>query len=145
MKCDDKDLLQFLEGNAGEEAMAHIRECAACSVTVRELSLYRRVLPSYRDGTKLLKKLDDHVKSFDGGEVRHLPTRIEEMLREAGKEEAAELGGKVKPFRRPEKESWKAARDSSGSEPLARAAVPRDITRPKKDKEKGHGDAKKEK
>jgi hypothetical protein len=144
MKCDDKDLLQFLEGNAGEEAMAHIRECAVCGVTVRELSLYRRVLPSYRDGTKLLKKLDDHVKSFDGKETRLLPPRIEEMLGEVGKDRTGEPEGKVKPFRRPEKEPWKASRGSSGSQPVARAAAPRDITRSKKDKEKGHGDPKKD-
>lgn len=135
MECNERDVLKFLEGNAGEEVKAHINGCKECTDAVMELSVYRKVLPHYHEGKRLWESLDEHMKSFDEQEVKHLPPAIEEMLKEAGKETVGDRESKVKPFRRPEKEGWKTASNEAAA-PLAAAAIPRDITKPKKRKEK---------
>ncbi len=136
MKCNDEDLLRFLEGNAGEEAKMHIGACRECSEAIRELAVYRKVLPGYREGKRLLESLDEHMKSFDEKKVRHLPPGIEEMLREAGGEGAGDR--KIRPLERPARKTGSASGESTPT-PMAYAAVPRDITRPKKGKSKKEG------
>ena len=142
MECNERDLLKFLEGNAGEEAKAHINGCTECSRAIMEMSVYRQVLPHYQEGKRLWESLDEHMKSFDEQEVKHLPPAIEEMLRQARKSGSGENEEKIKPLRRPEKEEWKTA---SNETPLAAAAIPRDITKPKKRKSKDEGEDKKKK
>jgi len=136
MKCNDEDLLRFLEGTAGEEAKIHIATCTECSAAARELSVYRKVFPCYREGKRLLESLDEHMKSFDEKKVRHLPPGIEEMLREAGGEGAGDR--KIRPLERPARKTGSAPGESAAA-PMAYAAVPRDITRPKKGKSKKEG------
>ena len=142
MECNERDVLKFVEGSAGEEVRAHINGCRECTAAVAELSVYRKVLPYYHEGRRLWEDLDEHMKSFDEQEVKHLPPAIEEMLKPARKEGAGEKGNTVKPFRRPEKEEWKTA---SNEAPLAAAAIPRDLTKPKKGKSKEEGEDKKKK
>ncbi len=137
MKCDDENILRFLEGRASSEMETHIRTCEKCSRTAEELSLYRKVLPSYKEGRKLLDDLDVHVKSFDEAEVRHLPPRIEELLRRTDKEKAQGSDGTVRPFARSGKKTQDISEESAM--PLAMAAIPKDLVKPKKwkDGEKG--------
>jgi len=142
MECNERDVLDFLEGNAGEEVKAHISGCRECTEAVAELSVYRKVLPYYQEGKRLWEDLDEHMKSFDEQEVKHLPPAIEEMLRQARKEGAGQRESTVKPFRRPGKEEWKTA---SNEAPLAAAAIPRDLTKPKKRKSKEEGEDKEKK
>lgn len=131
MNCNDKDLLQYLEGNASKEAEMHIEACGECSKAVRELAIFRKVLPRYREGKKLLDSLDEHMKSWEGQKLSSLPPGIEELLATGTRDES-----KVRPFRRPEKRETAPGADT---EPviLARAAIPRDITKSKKRKDKG--------
>ena len=135
MECNERDVLKFLEGNTGEEAKAHINGCKECTDAVTELSVYGKVLPYYHEGKRLWESLDEHMKSFDEQEVKHLPPAIEEMLKQGRKEGTGEREERVKPFRRPDKEGFKTASNEAGA-PLAAAAIPRDITKPKKRKAK---------
>jgi hypothetical protein len=132
MKCDDKSILQFLEGRATAEIEAHIKTCETCCRAAEELSLYKKVLPYYREGRRLLDDLDKHMESFNETEARRLPPRIEELLRQTGKEGADDSDRTAAPFERPRKK----ASDASGESvmPLAMAAIPKDLTRPKKGK-----------
>jgi hypothetical protein len=111
MKCDDKNILKFLEGSASEEIETHINGCEKCGETVRDLAAYRTILPRYREGSRLLDDLENHMKSSESEGMRSLPPRIAELLKQGGKEE-------------PEI-------------PLAMAAIPRDITRSRKGRKKG--------
>jgi hypothetical protein len=135
MNCNDKDLLLYLEGRASKEAKMHIEACGECREALSGLAMYRKVLPSYREGRKLLESLDDHMKSFEGQKVRQLPPRIEEML--GAKEESDR---KVRPFRKPEK-TGDAPREEGVR--LAAAAIPRDLAKPKKRGPKSERDEKK--
>lgn len=141
MNCNDKDILQYLEGNASKEAEMHIETCKECSEAVKGLSVYRKVLPYYREGKRLLESLDEHMKSFDGQKARNLPPGIEELLKTgAGEEAGAEAGGeerKIRPFRRPEKAG--APGEGAGDVRFAAAAIPRDLTKPKRRKSKDEG------
>ncbi|HEY3277561.1 MAG TPA: hypothetical protein VGJ94_13150 [Syntrophorhabdaceae bacterium] len=133
MNCNDKDLLLYLEGKASEEAVAHIEACGECRDAVDSLSVYRKVLPRYREGKRLIESLEEHMKSFDPRDVRHLPPRIEEMLG-IGNTKGAEGGEKkVTPFRRPEKREG-LPEEESRSVKLRAAAIPKDLTKPKKKK-----------
>jgi hypothetical protein len=144
MNCNDKDLLLYLEGRASKEAEMHIETCGECREALKGLFVFRKTLPFYREGRKLLESLDEHMKSFDGQKVRHLPPRIEEMLGAAAGEKPEGGEGTVRPFRRPEKTETLPEEESRGVR-LAAAAIPRDITKPRKRRSKPEGGNKEEK
>ncbi len=131
MKCNETDIIGYIEGKTTEETINHVRSCKKCSMEAEKLMRFSGLLSTYyARGKSLEKELDKRLASMDIRRMKKLPPdvaaritvikgkslteRLKKVVRRGKEETKALLGGPLSPQIR------------------AMPASPKDITKTKK-------------
>lgn len=135
MKCNEIDMIEYVEGRASKEARLHVENCKRCGAeSVKLMNLSHLLSNQYVEGKKLGAELDRKLGSIDIQKMKDLPEGILEKVREMKEKGLVSRLRKV------------AGKGKKGAEELvegllsprmhALPASPKDITKTKKRKKK---------
>jgi hypothetical protein len=82
MKCEELNLLDYVEGAAGPEAAAHIEGCKKCRRDSQSMMKFSIVLSSYSEGKKAEEELEGLLKTIDASKMERLPGRLQKKIAE---------------------------------------------------------------
>jgi hypothetical protein len=82
MKCEELNLLDYIEGAAGPEAAAHIEGCKKCRRDYQSMMKFSIIVSSYSEGKKAEEELEGLLKTIDASKRERLPGRLQKKIAE---------------------------------------------------------------
>jgi hypothetical protein len=83
MKCEEIDLMSYIEGKGSKEAKIHVVGCRKCSVEAEKLRQFMSiVLTKYALGKKVESEMDDALRSIEASKMKRLPDAVVEKIAE---------------------------------------------------------------
>jgi hypothetical protein len=77
MKCNDIDIIKYIEGMASDEAVTHVHNCKNCKNESEKLSRFIGLVSAYyAEGKKLEQELDKRLQSINSVGIKRLPDNI---------------------------------------------------------------------
>jgi len=77
MKCNEIDIISYIEGNKTRETRDHISSCVKCTKEVEKLEKFVGILSTrYVAGKNLEKELDRKLQTIDISKMKKLPEDI---------------------------------------------------------------------
>ncbi len=130
MKCEEIDFLEYIEGHASEEIIAHIAGCPRCHPESDKLLQFSKGIRKYYvAGKKAESELEDRLQSIHPTKIKKMPAKIEKKIIEL--KERALTAKLVNLFGTDEKTRKRLFESILSLQPIAIAASPKDITRSK--------------
>ena len=81
MKCEDINLIEFIEGAAPGEIKTHINKCTKCREDSERLSeFFNNVLPIYKAGKEINEKIERELKAMDVVDMVPLPRELAQKV-----------------------------------------------------------------
>jgi hypothetical protein len=81
MKCEDINLIEFIEGAAPGEIKTHINKCTKCREDSERLSeFFNNVLPIYKAGKEINEKIERELKAMDVADMVPLPRELAQKV-----------------------------------------------------------------
>lgn len=135
MKCNDIDIISYIEGKKTRETRDHILSCRKCSKEVEELEKFSSIFSTqYVSGKNLENELNKKLQSIDISKMKKLP---EEIAIRVSALRGKSLTDKLKKVLGGRGKSAKAFFDNIMTPQMyAMPASPKDITKTKKTKRK---------
>ncbi|MBM4305229.1 MAG: hypothetical protein FJ123_00690 [Deltaproteobacteria bacterium] len=83
MKCEEIDLLEYIEGTPPHGVKAHIEICKKCRRESERLIKFSRLASTrYSDGKKAEQELEDHLGLIDCSRMERLPYALQKKIAE---------------------------------------------------------------
>lgn len=135
MKCNEIDMMEYIEGRVLVESGLHIKSCRRCSAEAAKLiNLSQLISTRYAQGKKLEKDVQDKLALIEIPKMKKLPDAIAKKVAELKKKN---LTARLKKLVRSGEEKTKTFLEDLMSPQLhAMPASPKDITRTKRTKKK---------
>ena len=131
MKCEEINFLEYIEGNASEEIIAHIAGCPRCHPESDKLFQFSKGIRKYYIGGKRAEReLEDRLQAIHPAKIKKMPAKIEKKIIEL--KERALTSKLVNLFGKDEKTRKKLFESILSPQSIAIAASPKDITQSKK-------------
>lgn len=131
MKCEEINFLEYIEGDASEEIIAHIAGCPRCHPESDKLLQFSTGIGKYYvAGKKAERELENRLRSIDPTKIKKMPAKIEKKIIEL--KERALTTKLVNLFGTDEKMRKRLFKSLLTPQPFAIAAIPKDITKSKK-------------
>ena len=133
MKCEEIDFLEYIEGRAPKEIIAHIAGCPRCHPESDKLLQFSTGINThYVPGKKAERELEKKLRSIDSTKIKKMPSKIEKKIIEL--KERRLTSKLVNIFGKDEKTRNRLLKSVLTPQPFALAASPKDITKVKKQK-----------
>jgi ribosomal protein L12E/L44/L45/RPP1/RPP2 len=96
MKCNDVDIIGYLEGNAPEDVRRHIESCEHCSVQAEHMKKCISFISTcYAAGKPLETELHEMLNSIDMNTMKKLPEKVSKRVHDLKEKSIAEKLKKV--------------------------------------------------
>ena len=83
MKCDEINIIAYIEGTADDETAAHIKACSRCrKLEANTICLLNKVIPQYAIGKKIQLELEKELATINAGKMKPLPLEINTLVKE---------------------------------------------------------------
>lgn len=83
MKCDDINMIEYVEGKPSREARLHVETCKRCGAKALKLmNLSHLISNQYAKGKKQEEELDRKLGSIEMAKMKNLPDGVLEKIRE---------------------------------------------------------------
>ncbi len=77
MKCNEIDIISYMEGSITKEAKFHLESCTKCIREIEKLKKFDAIITKgYVQGKKLEHELDEKLQSIDISKMKKLPEDI---------------------------------------------------------------------
>lgn len=93
MKCEEMDLIGYLDGITSKDANCHIESCRKCTKELEKMRLFMTdLLPAYAAGKSLEQELNKTLQSINHRKMEPLPdTLAQKILQHKEKSLASKL------------------------------------------------------
>jgi hypothetical protein len=137
MRCEEVDIIAFIEHGADDAVNEHVMNCRKCARDSEKLQQFlKEIVPVWAAGRKLEEEVEEQIQSMDLSALKQLPAPLAEKVAALRERSAvARLNKALKRGRQKAEEL--AEKFSLGMEPLGVPASPKDITKPGKKKTEG--------
>ena len=90
MKCEEIDLLEYIEGMSPRNVVAHIEICKKCQRESERLTKFSRLASTrYFEEKKVEQELESRLKSIDCSKMERLPVNLQKKVAEMKEERLA--------------------------------------------------------
>jgi hypothetical protein len=77
MKCQEINIIEYIEGKTSKEIKAHIEACKRCGEEVQELTKISKLISThYAEGKRLEEELDKRLQNIDSSKLKKVPEPI---------------------------------------------------------------------
>ncbi len=131
MKCEEINFLEYVEGDASNEMIAHIEGCPRCHPESDKLLQFSKGIKKYYvAGKKAETELENRLQSIHPTKIKKMPAKIEKKIIEL--KEKALTSKLVDLFGKDEKTRKRIFENILSPPRIAIAASPKDITQSKR-------------
>ena len=82
MRCEEVNLLDYVEGVAHREVAAHIEACRRCRRQSERMMRFSVVASRYSEGKKAEGELEGLLKAINGSTMERLPVKLQKKITE---------------------------------------------------------------
>lgn len=135
MKCKDINMIEYIDGMAGQDVKTHLDTCLGCQKELKKLSNFLNIIsPHYLEGKKIERKFEIELESIDPAQMKPLPINIKKKI--ADIREKSLIAQVKKVIGKGKKNIEEMVGNLLSPQMEALPASPKDITKAKKAKKK---------
>jgi len=77
MKCQEINIIEYIEGKTSKEIKSHIETCRKCGEEIQKLMKISKLISThYTEGKRLEEELDKRLQTIDSSKLKKLPDSI---------------------------------------------------------------------